>query len=158
VPSGPGVRWDSGIEAGSHIGLYYDPMLAKLIVHAPTRELAIARMRRALHELVIDGIETSRTFHLRVMDHPAFQSGDISIQWLEQTLPELTAPNRDRETLKLAALAGALLAHDERTSGRRTGVGATSPTGGVATNHAVPHANASWAAVARRESLRESIR
>jgi len=80
VPSGPGVRWDGGIETGSEIGLYYDPMLAKLIVHAPTRALAVARMRRALLELTIDGVETSRGFHLRVMDHPAFMSGDITIQ------------------------------------------------------------------------------
>lgn len=48
LPSGPGVRWDGGIEAGSVVGLHYDPMLAKLIVHAPTRDLAISRMRRAL--------------------------------------------------------------------------------------------------------------
>jgi predicted RNA-binding protein with TRAM domain len=51
LPSGPGVRWDGGIEDGSEVGLHYDPMLAKLIVHAPTRPLAIARMRRALREL-----------------------------------------------------------------------------------------------------------
>jgi acetyl-CoA carboxylase biotin carboxylase subunit len=48
VPSGPGVRWDGGIESGSEIGLFYDPMLAKLIVHAPTRDAAVARMHRAL--------------------------------------------------------------------------------------------------------------
>ena len=150
IPSGPGVRWDSGIEAGSEIGLYYDPMLAKLIVHAPTRTLAIARMRRALLELTIDGIETSRTFHLRVLDHPAFQSGDISIQWLEQTLGELTAPVRDRATLRLAALASALITHEERNSGRSASVGAPPIT------HDGPGATeqSAWAALARREALR----
>ncbi|MFN2638400.1 MAG: acetyl-CoA carboxylase biotin carboxylase subunit, partial [Gemmatimonadaceae bacterium] len=51
LPSGPGVRWDGGIETGTDIGLHYDPMLAKLIVWAPSRELAIARMHRALSEL-----------------------------------------------------------------------------------------------------------
>src|SRR5687768_12551819 len=80
LPSGPGVRWDGGIETGSEVGLFYDPMLAKLIVHARTRELAIARMHRALLELTIEGVETSRDFHLRVMEHPDFRSGDISIQ------------------------------------------------------------------------------
>ena len=59
LPSGPGVRWDGGIELGSEIGLFYDPMLAKLIVHAATREQAIARMQRALRELSVEGIETS---------------------------------------------------------------------------------------------------
>jgi acetyl-CoA carboxylase biotin carboxylase subunit len=150
VPSGPGVRWDGGIEAGSIVGLYYDPMLAKLIVHAPTRELAIARMRRALHELTIDGIETSRAFHLRVMDHPAFQSGDISIQWLEQTLPELTAPIRDRSAVTLAALAAALLTQDERVGGSR---GTAAAISAGATTAVAPSTSA-WTQAARRDSLR----
>ncbi len=152
VPSGPGVRWDSGVEAGSEIGLYYDPMLAKLIVHAPTRALAIARMRRALLELTIDGIETSRGFHLRVMDHPAFQSGDISIQWLEQTLPELTSVTANRETIRLTAIAAALLTHEERLASRP--LAAASPPGASSNAPLLPvHA---WATLARREGLRSS--
>lgn len=151
VPSGPGVRWDSGIETGSHIGLYYDPMLAKLIVHAPTRALAIARMRRALHELTVDGIETSRGFHLRVMDHPEFQRGDISIQWLEQTLPELTAPVQDQATLRLAAITAALLTHADRVSGFRPSSAEREPT--VSSQADAP---SSWASLARREGLRTS--
>jgi acetyl-CoA carboxylase biotin carboxylase subunit len=56
VPSGPGIRWDGGIEVGSDVGLFYDPMLAKLIVYAATREAAIDRMQRALLELrFVDG-------------------------------------------------------------------------------------------------------
>ncbi len=151
IPTGPGVRWDGGIETGSVVGLYYDPMLAKLIVHAPTRALAIARMQRALRELTIDGVETSRAFHLRVMDHAAFRSGDISIQWLEQTLPELTAPVRSADTLALAALAAALLTEDERTNGNA----AVAPT--ATTMPAVASARAGslgWAAFARRDALR----
>jgi len=155
VPTGPGVRWDGGIEAGSEIGLYYDPMLAKLIVHAPTRELAIARMRRALLELTIDGIETSRAFHLRVMDHPAFRSGDISIQWLEQTLSELTGPVRDRQTLRLAALAAALMTEEERTSGRRPPTGRMPSESSASSSVAGEGAErAAWAARARLDSLR----
>lgn len=160
VPSGPGVRWDGGIEAGSEVGLHYDPMLAKLIVHAPTRALAISRMRRALHELTIDGIETSRGFHLRVMDDAEFQSGDISIQWLEQRLHTLTAPIVHRETLRLAAIAAALVAHEERTAGRSAG---PSAGGGGANESGAGNAGAlacaggpTWAAVARREALRSS--
>lgn len=152
LPSGPGVRWDGGVEAGSDVGLFYDPMLAKLIVHAPTRPLAIARMRRALHELTVDGIETSRSFHLRVLEHPDFQSGNITIQWLEQRLPELTAPVKDRETLRLAALAAALLTHEERTSGRRPAASA-STEGAVAPSAAGAPASA-WATLARRDALR----
>src|SRR4026209_2674625 len=73
LPSGPGVRWDGGIEAGSEIGLHYDPMLAKLIVWAPDRDLAIERMQRALLELTIEGVETSRDFHLRMMEKDDFR-------------------------------------------------------------------------------------
>ncbi len=158
LPSGPGVRWDGGIEAGSEVGLFYDPMLAKLIVHAPNRQLAIARMRRALLELTIDGIETSRAFHLRVMDHPAFQSGDISIQWLEHTLDELTGPSSDRTTLRLAALASALITHDERLSGRQPVASAPDADASQSERLHAPERfvrdRSLWAAQARRETLR----
>jgi acetyl-CoA carboxylase, biotin carboxylase subunit len=111
IPTGPGVRWDSGVERGSEVSLYYDPMLAKLIVHAPTRPAAIARMQRALDELVISGIESSREFLLRVLAHPDYQQGAVSIQWLETTLPTLVAPAPDRDQIEQAALVAALLAH-----------------------------------------------
>ncbi|MEO6444433.1 MAG: acetyl-CoA carboxylase biotin carboxylase subunit [Gemmatimonadaceae bacterium] len=75
LPAGPGVRWDGGIEAGSVVGLHYDPMLAKLIVWGADREQAIARMHRALGELTIVGVETSREFHLRVMEDEEFRRG-----------------------------------------------------------------------------------
>ena len=150
LPSGPGVRWDGGVEQGSEIGLHYDPMLAKLIVHASTRELAIARMRRALKELTIDGLESSRSFHLRVMDDPGFQRGEISIQWLEQRLESLTAPTLDRETLKLAAVAAALLAHEERNAGVANG---RLPSASGNAVEPRPAGLSGWAAVARQEGL-----
>ena len=84
--AGPGVRWDGGIEVGSEVGLFYDPMLAKLIVYAPTRDAAVERMHRALLELTIEGVETSRDFHLRVMEDAEFRAGAIEIQWLERRL------------------------------------------------------------------------
>ena len=153
IPTGPGVRWDGGIDAGSEVGLFYDPMLAKLIVHAPTRPLAIARMRRALLELTIDGVETSRGFHLRVMDHPVFQRGDISIQWLEQTLDELTAPSHSHETLQLAALTAALLTDEERMHGRRA---EATRVDGATTGHAASADRRQWTELARRDALRSS--
>jgi acetyl-CoA carboxylase biotin carboxylase subunit len=122
IPSGPGVRWDGGIEAGSEVGLNYDPMLAKLIVWGRTRDHAIARMQRALLELTIHGIETSRDFHLRVMNDADFRSGDISIQWLEQRLPELTATRPAEDKATVIAVAAALLAERDRarpTAGRK---------------------------------------
>ena len=62
-PAGPGVRWDSGVEVGNEVTLYYDSMLAKLIVWAPDRAQAIARMARALDELVLVGVSTNQGFH-----------------------------------------------------------------------------------------------
>jgi acetyl-CoA carboxylase, biotin carboxylase subunit len=118
LPSGPGVRWDGGIEAGSEVGLFYDPMLAKLIVHGQTRELAIARMHRALLELTIDGVETSRDFHLRVMEDDEFRRGDISIQWLEQRLPSLLAVRPPAAGVRVAAIAAALFADRDRRASR----------------------------------------
>ena len=118
LPSGPGVRWDGGIEAGSVIGLHYDPMLAKLIVWAPDRALAIERMHRALLELTIEGVETSRDFHLRLMEDEEFRRGDIEIQWLERRLPSLSAVIPPEGTARAAAIAAALLADRDRQRGR----------------------------------------
>ena len=110
VPSGPGVRWDGGIRAGSEIGLHYDPLLGKLIVHAGSRTAAIARMKRALGELLIHGVDTSIPFHLRVMEEDDFVKGHVTIAYLEDH-PELLRPS-DGE-VRLLALAAALLEHGE---------------------------------------------
>src|SRR5882762_5445919 len=64
VPSGPGIRWDGGVEAGNEVTLFYDPLLAKLVAWGETRDIAIQRMRRALRELVIVGLPTTQPFHL----------------------------------------------------------------------------------------------
>jgi acetyl-CoA carboxylase biotin carboxylase subunit len=113
VPGGPGVRWDGGIQAGDEVSLYYDPMLAKLIVHGPSREAAVARMLRALDELRIVGIETSAPFHRRVLRERDFRAGDIDIRYLEAH-PELLAREPDPGVLRAAALAAALLAEEEK--------------------------------------------
>ena len=148
LPSGPGVRWDGGVESGSEVGLYYDPMLAKLIVWAPDRDQAVARMRRALVDLVIGGIESSRDFHIRVMDDEEFRRGAIDIQWLERRLPEILGRAPADESTKIAAIAGALLAERERS--RRAG-----PSSGVAGAGTSRTETAdSWKQAARLEGLR----
>jgi acetyl-CoA carboxylase biotin carboxylase subunit len=128
-------------------------MLAKLIVHAETRELAIARMRRALHELSIVGVDTSREFHLRVLDDEEFRRGEIDIQWLERRLPSLTGAKPSKEIVHVAAIAAALLA--ERDRGRRPtpagGNGNTRANGSAETDY-----GSEWARAARREALRNS--
>src|SRR3954462_14928827 len=129
VPTGPGVRWDSGIEVGSEVGLFYDPMLAKLIVWAATREEAIARMHRALLELTIEGVETSRDFHLRLMENEDFRTGAIEIQWLERRPADLTNRTPPAGGVIRAAIAAVLLAERERTVPRARGGAAPARTG-----------------------------
>jgi acetyl-CoA carboxylase biotin carboxylase subunit len=123
IPAGPGVRWDGGIQEGFDVSLHYDPLLAKLIVHAPTREGAIRRMARALDELVIGGVETSASFHRRVMDEEDFQRGDLSIRYLEEH-PDLLDGTEPEEALRAAALAAALLEEDDRLRHRTPRLGA----------------------------------
>jgi len=147
VPAGPGVRWDGGIETGSEITLHYDPMLAKLIVWAPDRGQAIARMHRALLELTIEGVETSRDFHLRVMEDAEFRAGAIEIQWLERRMAELTSVPPARESVVRAAIAAALLAERDRNTRHLT------PSSAVRAVSASVGANA-WVELARREGLR----
>jgi len=83
-PGGPGVRVDTAIEPGSEITPHYDSLIAKLIVHGATREEALARMRRALDECVIEGIKTTIPLHRRILDDPDFQKGRFSTAFLER--------------------------------------------------------------------------
>jgi acetyl-CoA carboxylase biotin carboxylase subunit len=86
VPGGPGIRWDSHAHAGYTVPPYYDSMIGKLIVHRPTREEAIACMKRALAELRIEGIKTTAPFHLRVLSHATFAEGMVDTKFVERTL------------------------------------------------------------------------
>ena len=86
LPGGPGVRLDTYVYPGYRVPPFYDSMIAKVIVHARTRELAIARMRRALDAMVIEGIKTTIPLHLKIMDDPDFQAGNISTRFMEDFL------------------------------------------------------------------------
>ena len=88
---GLNVRVDSGLYAGYRVPPYYDSMIAKLIVSGRTREGCIMRLKRALEEMVIDGVKTSIPLHQALMDEPDFQSGDYTIKWLEEWLAERPA-------------------------------------------------------------------
>ncbi|MCX5764550.1 MAG: acetyl-CoA carboxylase biotin carboxylase subunit, partial [Gemmatimonadetes bacterium] len=158
VPSGPGVRWDSGVETGSDVGLTYDPMLAKLIVWGEDRAHAVARMHRALEELVVDGVESSREFHLRVMEDDEFRRGDIEIQWLERRLPSIVGATASAEQVRTAAIAAALLADQERRARAGGSLAPVADVAGAAAAYANTPASSTsvsaWAERARREGLR----
>ena len=83
APGGLGVRVDSALYSGYTVPPHYDSMIAKLIVHGANRNECLMRLRRALAEYVIDGIETSIPLHLRLMESGAFINGDYDIHWLE---------------------------------------------------------------------------
>ena len=83
-PGGKGIRIDSAIYSGYTVPAFYDSMLAKLIVHADTREEAIAKMRSALGEVIIDGIETNLNYQYEILGHPDYCSGEIDIEFIEK--------------------------------------------------------------------------
>ncbi len=84
IPGGPGVRVDTAVYPGYVVPPYYDSMIAKLIVLARTRELAIGRMKRALEMMVVEGIKTTIPLHLKIMNDEKFQKGDFSTKFMEE--------------------------------------------------------------------------
>ncbi len=88
APGGPGVRFDSAIYTGYRIPPYYDSMIGKLIVWADSRELCIARLKRALSEMAFAGVETTIPLFIDLVDDPEFQRGEYNIHWLEEWLAE----------------------------------------------------------------------
>ena len=117
IPSGPGIRWDGGILAGSEIGLHYDSLLGKLVAHGATRREAIARMAGALDELVVDGVTTTRAFHRAVMDEPDFRAGRFSTRYLEEH-PELLGADASAGSEMLAVAVSVLLEAETRAAGQ----------------------------------------
>lgn len=86
LPQGAGVRWDGGYEQGDEVSQFYDNLVGKLIVWAPTRAAAISRLLRALDELTIEGIATTSPAHVAILSHEDFRSGKHSTKWVEDTL------------------------------------------------------------------------
>jgi acetyl-CoA/propionyl-CoA carboxylase biotin carboxyl carrier protein len=106
VPQGFGVRWDGGYEAGDEVSQYYDNLVGKLIVWATDRPAAIARMLRALDELEVEGIATTKPADIAILSHPDFAEAKHSTKWVEDTL-DLS------EVVSDASAGGAPPAEDE---------------------------------------------
>jgi acetyl-CoA carboxylase, biotin carboxylase subunit len=94
APGGPGVRVDSALYSGYKVPSHYDSLVSKLIVHGKTRNECLMRLRRALEEYVIVGINTTIPLHQRLIADPDFITGDYTIHWLEQFM-ERTAVGKD---------------------------------------------------------------
>jgi acetyl/propionyl-CoA carboxylase alpha subunit len=110
-PQGPGIRVDDGMEEGSTVPIYYDPMIAKLVVHAATRDLALARAIRAIDEYVVVGCETTLPFARFVLQHPDFTSGAFDTHFVPNNFDpvrDLAAP-ADLEVRTAAGLVAQAL-------------------------------------------------
>jgi len=134
LPTGPGIRVDSGIDLGLEVSLHYDPILAKIISWGPDRGVAISRLRRALSELRLGGVRTTSPLILEVLEHESFQKGvwDTALleRWLRErkgvTIPE--SANGGLGARETAALAAVILRHvRERGAGSRVQHGASGP-------------------------------
>jgi acetyl-CoA carboxylase biotin carboxylase subunit len=104
-PRGPGIRVDSGFTAGSDVTHFYDPLLAKLIVHAEDRASAIQRMQAALKDFVIHGVVTNIDFLQAVLSHPDFANGEVTTRWVETKFDWKPASEPDFESLVAASIA-----------------------------------------------------
>ncbi|UCF31294.1 MAG: acetyl-CoA carboxylase biotin carboxylase subunit [bacterium] len=125
VPSGPGVRDDSGVYAGYEVPMHYDPMISKLCTWGRSREEAVDRMKRALGEYVIKGIKTTIPFHLKVMNNQHFLDGDITTGFIGEKF--VLEPGEKSEQLRDVALVAAALQMGRR---KREVVAASGPVGG----------------------------
>jgi acetyl/propionyl-CoA carboxylase alpha subunit len=126
-PRGPGVRVDSGVAEGDEISVHYDPLLAKVIVHAETRAAAIARASAALRDFPVLGIRTNLPYLLAVLAHPTFARGDVDTRFLDRETPAITATLAAARVPE-SAVAAAVAEFSSRSS--RTQVASLAAPGG----------------------------
>jgi acetyl/propionyl-CoA carboxylase alpha subunit len=107
-PRGEGIRVDSGIVKGSDVTVHYDPLLAKIVAHGETRAEAVQRMRQALRETVVLGVVTNLARLRAILDHPAFEAGELDTGFIERHLRDAGTSPRCPPTLALAAALAAL--------------------------------------------------
>jgi acetyl/propionyl-CoA carboxylase alpha subunit len=113
IPTGPGVRVDTGVYPGFEITPFYDPMIAKLIVWGETRAQAILRMRRALEEYRIVGVRTNIPFHQTLMDSHRFMGGQYDTRFVEERFSMDDAGEGKDMHVETAAILATLVAHRE---------------------------------------------
>jgi len=118
VPSGPWIRDDSGVYSGCTVSTFYDPLISKLSVWAPTREESILRLRRALCEYVVRGIITNVHFLQAVLEHPQFVAGDYDTGLLTRENKKLI--QQDRPDVQEVAIMAAAIYAEQRSLQRRS--------------------------------------
>ena len=123
---GPGLRYDSGVESGSVIGVEFDPMMAKVVAHAPTRREAAAKLARALEATRIQGLSHNRDFLVATLRSAAFLAGDTTTDFIERVKPEPLRALAEADA-EAGAIAAALFARARRLASAK--VQATIPAG-----------------------------
>jgi acetyl-CoA carboxylase biotin carboxylase subunit len=126
-PQGPGVRHDCGIYEGWEVPVHYDPILSKLIVHAEDRDAARARMKRALSDMSILGIETCLEYLWAIIDNEAYAAGETQTDFIEREMADWESAATTEETEHLALMAAALSLASERGTGGEVRERAPSP-------------------------------
>ncbi len=114
LPSGPGVRVDGGYEEGMEVPIYYDPMLAKLVVHGANREEAIQKLKEAIAAYEVEGVATTLPFGAFVLDHPAFVSGDFDTSFVHQYFTPESLIERQQAAAEVAAMLALRLHLDNK--------------------------------------------
>ncbi|MCI0356789.1 MAG: acetyl-CoA carboxylase biotin carboxylase subunit [Acidobacteria bacterium] len=161
TPSGPGIREDGGVYEGWTVPLDYDPLLTKLIAHAPSRAQAIARLARALDEYQVGGIKTNVSLFQRILRHPDFAAGRLDTGFLDRMLAATddqpkTATADGLGPQQIAAIAAAVFAAAESAGVAKPPAGASLASAFGSANHAaVAPAPSGWKSAGRREALRE---
>ena len=114
----PEVRWDSGVAAGSKVGVDFDPMLAKVVAHAPTRREAASRLALALERLHIGGLTTNRDFLVATLREPAFLAGDTTTDFIDRVAPPRAVEPSGHQLAEVAAVAALWMqGHRRATAG-----------------------------------------
>ena len=113
LPTGPGVRIDTGVFVGFEISTFYDPLISKLVIWGETRPQAIVRMRRALEEYRIVGVRTNISFHQAMMSTYPFITGKYDTRFVEEQFPKIDEAENRELYLDIAALMASLVAHEQ---------------------------------------------
>jgi acetyl/propionyl-CoA carboxylase alpha subunit len=147
MPAGPGVRVDAGVAAGTPLPVEYDPLLAKVLVHADSRPTALARLRRALDETLVGGVQTDLSFLRWLADEPGFVAGEYDTALVAQRWGD--GPPVALEDERLAAF----VAREARLAGAGSPPAASAASAASAAAPQRP-----WAQAARRDGLRRAPR
>jgi acetyl/propionyl-CoA carboxylase alpha subunit len=145
MPAGPGVRVDTAVEAGERIPPEYDPMIAKIMVVAADRDRALDRLRRALDEVEVTGIQTTLPFARFLARDRTFRAADLSTEWVA----DHWQPRVDRDRARDIALRVAAVTARQDDAGRPSADG----TAGERTPEPPVDARTAWAAAGRREAV-----